>query len=113
MSIITGKATTKYKGEDTTISVRFRNKTPIEYFIFDKMFGAIQPEFIDNNDFDDFIDRAYQDACKSNLSRIAARAMTTPTQPPKACKTRAAIKDQSSGANTQSKLANAYSAIPK
>lgn len=80
MSIITGKATTKYKGEDTTISVRFRNKTPIEYFIFDRMFGAIQPEFIDNNDFDDFIDRAYQDACKSELIEIRSASDLTDEQ---------------------------------
>lgn len=71
MSIITGKSTTKYKGDDTTISVRFRNKTPIEYFIFDGVFGStVQPEFIDDNDFDDFIDRAYQDACKSEPTEI-------------------------------------------
>ena len=40
------------------------------------------------------LEKACAEPCTSKRSRIAARAITTPTQPPKACKTRAAINDQ-------------------
>ncbi len=46
------------------------------------------------------LEKACAEPWTSNLSRIAARAITTPTQPPKACKIRAAIRLHSFVAST-------------